>query len=59
MGPTRFDAAIANGPPSDHMLDDLDTRFFAGPSKTLLATNAAWLRTLPASDRLPTIAMKR
>lgn len=45
--PARFDAAIASGPHGDHMLDDLDDRFFAGPSKTLLATNAAWLRTLP------------
>lgn len=45
--PARFDAAIASGPYAEHMLDDLDTRFFAGPSKTLLATNAAWLRTLP------------
>ena len=53
VDPEGFDAAIVSMGPSGCLLGDLDDRFFAGPSKTLPATNAAWLRSLPHLTPIP------
>jgi hypothetical protein len=53
VDPEGFDAAIVSMGPSGCLLGDLDDRFFAGPSKTLPATNAAWLRALPHLKPIP------
>ena len=47
--PERFARATegAGFGEADPIIADLDSRFFAGPSKTLSAANGAWLRRLP------------